>query len=251
MREAVQCCLQLVAAAAHEPRGGRHQLDGLGGRHQAGRLVGDRPRHQHKAPVDEVRRFRATRGQATLDEDPVEPLSGRAQAEPAFLAGAFLAGAFLAGAFLAGGLLGHRLLGRRFLRCGLLRPPPSWPPPSWHSSGSPSWLAPPSWPMTRCQKPWWQYHAQMADDRQPPASPSPQYAPARRPPAGPGPRDWSPPGCRAGGRLPAARDRRRQPGRGGFAPGPLRPGPWRRPPGPRPPGSDPRRDPRLLPSSCW
>ena len=128
---------QLLPAPADEPAAVAGQLDGFVGGHQAGRLVGHRPRRPAPLP----RSIRATAwGRLSTRPRSTRARSRRRRARPgqpadpvpvdrvaAFFAGAFLAAAFLAAAFFAG-----RLLGRR----------PSWPPPSWPA---PSWPRP-SWP---------------------------------------------------------------------------------------------------------
>ena len=143
-------------AASRRPRltnggGSPSSSIGLGRRHQPGRLVGDRARHQDDAPGDQLDGLRAAVGQPAGDQRPVEALAGgrRQSADPgcggaggrwppwrrllggrllggrpswprAFLAGAFLAAVFLAGVFFAAAFLAAAFLAAVFLAAAFL-----------------------------------------------------------------------------------------------------------------------------------
>ena len=138
--------VELLAAAADEARWRTGDDDGVAGRHQARRLVGDGAVDEHPSRLDGGVRVGSAGEQAAPDELGVEPPagrhSGRQLASPrpcfagalraaafflagaflavvflaaAFLAGAFLAGAFFAGAFFAGAFLAGAFLAGAFL----------------------------------------------------------------------------------------------------------------------------------------
>ena len=128
--EAIQGRSQLLPSPSDERRGRAGELDGLVRRHQPGRFVGHRSRHQDPALGDEGCRLGTGLDQAPLDQRLVEP-TPRRPGQPAdpvpgvdflaavlaadFLAAALVAAAFLPAAFLAGDFLAAAFLAAGFL----------------------------------------------------------------------------------------------------------------------------------------